>query len=91
MLARLLRGGQDRCEPGDAFRGAPLHRRNRTALLACHAALFALASARLAQHAVEEVLARHEAEHGGGEAGAAARAALARELMREAAASVHAY
>lgn len=91
VLAVLLRQKQDHCEPADAFRDAPLHRRNRTFLLACHAVLFAVASARLVQHAVAEMLAHHEAEHGGGEAGAAARAALARELMREAAASVHAY
>lgn len=91
MLFRLKAKGEDRCEAADAFRDAPLHRRNRLALLAAHSALFALVMFRLVEEAVGEMMSHHRAAHGGGEPGAEAARLLARELLREAAASVHGY
>lgn len=91
MLARLRHRGEDRCEPADAFRDAPVHKRNRFLLLACHSALFALVMFRLVEEAIQEMLRHHRAAHGGGEGGAEAARLLARELLREAAASVHGY
>lgn len=97
VLARLRGRGEDRCEPADAFRDAPLHRRNRFGLLACHSVLFALVMFRLVEAAILEMLRHHHHEHAGGGAGgeegggAEAARRLTRELLREAAASVHGY
>jgi hypothetical protein len=46
---------------------------------------------RLVERAVGEMLRHHHDAHGGGEAGAEAARRLTRELLREAAASVHGY
>ena len=91
VLIHLRHRGEDRCEPADAFRDAPVHKRNRFALLAAHSVLFALVMFRLVEQAIHEMLRHHHAAHGGGEAGSEAARLLARELLREAAASVHGY
>jgi hypothetical protein len=91
VLYRLLHLAEDRAVPADAFRDAASHRRNRFALLTAHAALFALVMFRLVERAIGEMLEHHHQLHGGGEAGAEAARRLTRELLREAAASVHGY
>jgi len=85
VLERLRRRGEDRCAPADAFgAGSSVHRRNRLALLGCHAFLFALLGFRLVECAAREAMRRHP----GGPEGARL---LAGELLRAAAASTHGY